>query len=221
MYGLLITQQSSQSIMMKHSNDGKTADNLWLADAIAFNKASVDNKDGDVLPKMRPCSSVVVGSNNRRVSFQQENTLVGNKTQLSSRKNPPQLPSSASSYLSFEYSSDADDETICSSKLYSLKDYNPALKEARMKREEERVAKFAKEEDTASLSKNLICPPGSLGDIFVDVPTAFCDTFVITPEDIDHLADVIQDAQEEVVDIEIDRRLDEVRELEESLQLLG
>ena len=80
------------------------------------------------------------------------------------------------------------------------------------------VAKFAKEEDTAGLSSNnLICPPGSLGDIFVDVLTAFCDTFVITSEDIDHLADVIQDAQEEVVDIEIDRRLDEVRVLEESL----
>ena len=203
---------------MKHSNSGETADNLWLADAIAFNKASVDNKSGDVLPKMRPCSSVVVGSNNRRVSFQQENTLGGNNTQLSSRKISQQSPSSASSYLSFEYSSDADDETICSSKLYSLKDYNPALKEARMKREEERVAKFAKEEDTVgSSSKNLICPPGSLGDIFVDVLTAFCDTFVITSEDIDHLADVIQDAQEEVVDIEIDRRLDEVRELEESL----
>ena len=201
---------------MNHSNSGETTDNLWLADAIAFNKASVDNKGGDVLPKMRSCSSVVVGSNNRRVSFQQS-TLGGNNTQLSSRKIPPRSPSSASSYLSFEYSSDADDETICSSKLYSLKDYNPALKEARMKREEERVAKFAKEEDTASLSKNLICPPGSLGDIFVDVLTAFCDTFVITSEDIDHLADVIQDAQEEVVDIEIDRRLDEVRKLEESL----
>ena len=30
--------------------------------------------------------------------------------------------------------------------------------------------------------------------------TAFCDTFIITSEDIDHLADVIQDAKEEVVE---------------------
>ena len=97
--------------MKKHSNSGETSDNLWLADAIAFNKVSVDNEGGDVLPKMCPCSSVVVGSNNRRVSF------AGGNTQLSSRKIPPQSPSFDSSYLSFEYSSDADDETICSSKL--------------------------------------------------------------------------------------------------------
>jgi hypothetical protein len=41
--------------MMKHSNSGETTDNVWLADAIAFNKVSVDNEGGDVLPKMRPC----------------------------------------------------------------------------------------------------------------------------------------------------------------------
>ena len=114
-----------------------------------------------------------------------------------------------------------DDEIICSSRLFSLHNHNPdRLKDQQKRREAE---------EQAAASKNrILCPAGTIiGDILEEVEGTFEDAllscrqiwyaFYITPQDIDVIADVIHDAEDELTEIEVDRLLGQVRDLDERL----
>ena len=201
-----------------------------------------NNTEGCVLPQTRPCSTATtIGykrdgtlEKHRRVwwhdTTEHDNFISDTNSkhsfQWETATKIPQSPGETNSYLSLggggnSVSGAEDDETICSSRLFSLHNHNPdRLKEQQRRREAE---------EQAAASKNrILCPAGTIiGDILEEVEGTFDDAvesfrqvwyaFSITPQDIDVIADVIHDAEDELTEIEVDRLLGQVRDLEERL----
>ena len=191
-------------------------------------------KDGgsSALPQTRPCSTVTtIGhkrderlEKHRRVWFD-NNFISDTNSKHSFQWEGPQSPGDTNSYLSLggggnSVSEAEDDGTICSSRLYSLHNHNPEmLKEQRKRREAE---------ERSAASNRILCRAGTfIGDILDEVEGTLDDSvkslwqvltaFSITPQDIDGIADVIHAAEDELIEIEVDRLLGQVQELGERL----
>jgi len=179
-----------------------------------------DDSCSAALPPMRPCSTATttpsinqrgrdVKAAIRRALFEDED----NRTVISSAKSLGGYGAD-SSYISLR-EDDAhvsDDETICSSSLYSLHNYSPAMKKEHVKE---------KEKAKAERKNNFCSLDDILDDDFIqDTVESFKQVvyaFAISPKDIDGVADAIKDARDEIAEIEVERRLSKLRELESRL----
>ena len=163
------------------------------------------------LPQTSPCSTATTISQkraervtHRRVVFQERNnhhrmthdfSAKEERTLENNVKKTPQSPGNF--YTSLGGKTD-DDETT-----NSLHDYNHVAKEEEKEREQQAPS---------NQYPNILCPSSlALRDIITEVESTFEDTvrsfkqvlyaFVITPDDIDGMADTIHEAKDEVLEI--------------------
>ena len=168
----------------------------------------------DHLPLMRPCSTATAS---RRVAFHgiaakargrqdhQPQSIFDDQAFLLLDENKS-VASNVNSYISLGENTDedTDTQTIHSSSLYSLHNYSPAA-----------TMKELADKKQGTYMGALLCPNLSLEEITAEVADTLENTinafeqvlyaFVITPQDVDIVADVVQDAKEEMTEIAVDR----------------
>ena len=145
-----------------------------------------DGEEGDCLPPMRPCSTAAAVTTKRA------------KKKAKGRR------------ITFVEDSD-DDQTIHSSSLYSLRNYSPAARKAKQKKKDEKGEPSAVDY-LCGLSDVII---EEVEGVLEDTVTSFRQViyaFAIPEEDIDELADTINDRIDEARDmyeIELERMKDQ------------
>ena len=144
------------------------------------------DEEGDALPPMRPCSTATA-----TIKQAEKKAKAGRR-------------------ITFEVDSD-DDETIHSSSLYSLRNYSPAARKAKQKKKDEKGEPSAVDY-LCGLSDVII---EEVEGVLEDTVTSFRQVlyaFAIPEEDIDELADTINDGIDEARDmyeIELERMKDQ------------